>query len=86
MDWGLITVVLAIAFLGAHLALDGLRLVKNVRRLRHTKYESLDSWRCERCRAIEGGLADLKHEAAWTVAAVIVLTGHIILDFVQKGA
>jgi len=82
MDWGLVLFILAVVFLVGHLALDGYRMFRNVRHLRHAKAESLDSRRCARCLAIEDGLADLRHEVIWTVAAVIALTGHITLDFV----
>jgi hypothetical protein len=80
MDWGLILVVLAVVFLVGHLALDGYRLLRNLRFYRHTKYEALDP--CGRCLYIEERLADMRHEGIWTAAAVIVLAAHITLDFV----
>ncbi len=82
MDWGLILVVLAIVFLVGHLMFDGLRLRQQLLRLRHVKYETLDTDSCERCRAIKDGLSDIRHEAIWTAAAIVVLAGHITLDFV----
>jgi hypothetical protein len=82
MDWGLALVVLAVMFLVGHLALDGYRLLRHVRRLRHVKYESLDRERCARCITIADGLADMRHESIWTAAAVVVLSVHITLDFV----
>ncbi len=82
MDWGQALVILAVVFLIGHLALDGYRMFRNVRRLRHVKYESLDSWRCSRCLAIADGLDDMRHEALWTAAAVVVLAVHIVLDFI----
>ena len=82
MDWGLILVVLAVVFLVGHLALDGYRMLRNLRFLRHVKAESLDSWRCARCLAIEDGLASMRHEVIWTAAAIVVLAIHIMLDFV----
>lgn len=83
MDWGLILVVLAIVFLVGHLALDGYRMLRNLRFLRHVKYESLDNHQCSRCLFISDRLADMRHEVIWTAAAVIVLIGHLILDVVS---
>lgn len=51
-------------------------------RLRHIKYEAGWEVRCPRCLYVEDGLADLRHEAVWTAAALIVLAIHIALDFV----
>lgn len=83
MTWGLALFVLAVVFLIGHLLIDGYRMFRNVRRLRHVKYKSLDTERCERCYAIALGLADMRHEVIWTVAAVVALSGHITLDFVS---
>lgn len=87
MDWGLTTVILAVAFLAGHLALDFRTLAFKLRRP-HTKAEDFDGpapMECERCHARERGERELRHEAIWTVAAIAVLTSHIILDFVQRG-
>lgn len=81
MDWGLFFVVLAVVFLVGHVALDAYRMWRHVRRLRHVKSEALDGWMCDRCLTREENLADLRHEAGWTAAALIVLTIHIVLDF-----
>lgn len=82
MDWGLVLVVLAVVFLVGHLVLDGYRMLRNLRFLRHVKFESVDNWQCSRCLFISDRLADMRHELIWTVAAVVVLAAHITLDFV----
>ena len=81
MDWGLFFVVLAVVFLVGHVALDAYRMWRHVRRLHHVRSESLDGWKCDRCLTREESLADLRHGTAWTAAALIVLTIHIVLDF-----
>ena len=82
MDWGLITGVLVVLALAAHLAVDGYRMLRNLRFLRHVKAESLDGWQCSRCIYIQDRLAGMRHEAIWTVVAVVALAIHITLDFV----
>lgn len=81
MDWGLALVIAAVVFLVGHMALDGYRMFRDVRRLRHAKYESLDA--CERCATVANALKDLRHEVGWTAAAVVVLAGHLTLDMVS---
>ncbi len=82
MDWGLILVVLAIVFLVGHLALDGYRTFWNLRFLRHVTAANLNGEECVRCRYIEDRMGNMRHEAFWTAAAIVVLAGHITLDFV----
>lgn len=82
MDWGLIFFILAIVFLVGHLGIDGYRMFRHVRRLRHIRAETGWEHLCPRCVYIQDGLSDMRHEAAWTVAAVLALAGHITLDFV----
>lgn len=85
MDWGLITVILAVAFLVGHLALDFRSLALRLQ-WPHNNTSGyspvLASTACERCHARKRGRKELRHEAVWTLAAVTALTGHIILDFV----
>ncbi len=82
MDWGLVLIIASIFVLVGHYAIDASRMVRNIRSLKHTKYESLDGWQCARC--IEGyeSRNRLKHEVFWTVLAVVFLSAHIILDFI----
>lgn len=82
MDWGLTLVILAVVFLVGHLALDGYRMLRHLRFLRHVKYEALDGQRCARCNYIADRLGDMRHEAIWAAAAIVVLAGHITLDFI----
>ena len=85
MDWGLITVVAAVAFLVGHLALDFRSLTRNLTTGNGGVHGPKNSAYCEHCHARARGGSELRHEAAWTVAAIVVLTGHMILDFVQRG-
>lgn len=80
MDWGLVLVIAAVVFLVGHLALDMRTLARNMRVIRHDM--NVGPIECERCRARIRGEQELRHEAVWTAAAVIVLTIHITLDFV----
>jgi hypothetical protein len=75
-------VVLAIVVLVVHMALDGYRMLRNLRFLRHIKYERGWTALCPRCIYIEEKLGAMRHEAIWTAAAVVALAGHITLDFV----
>lgn len=81
MDWTPNLVVMAMVFLAAHLLLDGYRMFRHVRRLKHVRAESLDGWQCARCNALKDGMRDLRHESFWTAAAGIVLFIHLVLDF-----
>ena len=82
MDWGLALIILSIIVLVGHYAIDASRMVHNIRSLKHTKYETLDNWQCERCIELYKIRGRLMHEVFWTVLAVIFLSAHIILDFV----
>ncbi len=82
MDFGLSLIILSIIVLVGHYAVDAYRMVRNIRRLKHTKYESLDGWQCERCIELYESRERLSHEVFWTVLAVIFLGTHIVLDFV----
>lgn len=80
MDWGLTTVILAAAFLVGHLAMDFRSLARNLGRAQgHYNHDS--EW-CDQRHAMTRGSRELRHEAVWAAAAIAVLTGHIILDFV----
>lgn len=78
MDWGLALVIAAVVFLVGHMLLDLRTLAKNLRGLRHSGISAV----CETCHAQTRGKRELRHEALWTAAAVVVLTIHIVLDFV----
>ncbi len=85
MDWGLILVALAIVFLVGHLALDFRVLLRNMQILQHDDAAhtvTLRAGECDRCHTLGRGEQELRHEAIWTVAAVVVLAIHITLDFV----
>lgn len=84
MDLGLILVIAAVVFLVGHLLLDLRTLAKNLRGLRHSEYahDRQDVLECELCHTKLRGPRELRHEALWTAAAVVVLSVHIVLDFV----
>ena len=86
MDWGLILVITAVAFLVGHLALDLRTLGRNLERLSHDgdahRGTGAGSTKCERCHTLIRSRSELRHESIWTAAAVIVLAIHITLDFV----
>ena len=82
MDCGLIFSILTVVFLVGHIVLDAYRMWRQVRRLRHVQYESLDGLNCPRCLTIEEKMTELKHEAEWTGAALIFLALHIVTDFI----
>ncbi len=82
MDWGLALIILSIIVLVGHYAIDAYRMVRNIRSLKHTEYEALDGWQCERCNALYKSRGRLRHEVFWTVLAVAFLGTHIVLDFV----
>ncbi len=82
MDWGLISIIAAVTFLVAHVMIDGYRMFRNVRRLRHVNAESLDWQRCPRCLAIKEGLAGMRHEGILVATATVILAVHIVSDFV----
>lgn len=81
MDWGLALVIVAVVFLVGHMALDMRALARNLRRIDHDPNVA-SPIECERCRARFRGEQELRHEATWTAAAVVVLAIHITLDFV----
>ncbi len=82
LDWGLALIILSIIVLVGHYAIDAGRMVRNIRNLKHTKYEALDGWQCERCIELYESRGRLYHEVFWTVLAVIFLAAHVVLDFV----
>ncbi len=82
MDFGLVLIILSIIVLVGHYAIDAGRMVRNIRILKHTKYESLDGRQCERCIELYESRGRLRHEVFWTVLAVIFLSVHIVMDFV----
>lgn len=82
MDLGLTLIILSIIVLVGHYAIDAYRMVRNIRRLKHVKYEALDGHACERCSALYESRGRLRHEVFWTVLAVAFLGTHIVLDFV----
>lgn len=91
MDWGLITLILVVAVLAVHIAFDARTLLKNLRSLGHQTSpqhygpELHNTQHCERCHTIIRGHKELRHEAAWTAAALIILVIHIALDFMRLG-
>ena len=82
MDFGLTLIVLSIIVLVGHYAIDAYRMVRNIRSLEHTKYESLDGWQCPRCIELYESRGRLYHEVFWTVLAIVFLGTHVVLDFV----
>ncbi len=83
MDWGSTLVIAAVVVLVVHILVDGYRTYRNVRLFQHVEYENIDGLPCGRCSYIQDRLDGMRHEAAWTAAAVIVLAGHLILDVVS---
>ena len=82
MDLGLALIILSIIVLVGHYAIDAYRMVRNIRSLKHTKYEALDGWQCARCIELYESRGRLRHEVFWTVLAVIFLGTHVVMDFV----
>ncbi len=82
LDWSLTLIILSIIVLVGHYAIDAYRMVRNIRSLKHTKYESLDGWQCPRCIELYESRGRLYHEVFWTVLAVAFLGTHVVLDFV----
>lgn len=81
MNMGLYFGILTVVFLVGHIVIDAYRMWRQVRALRHTKYEPMDSWQCDRCLTFDEKMIDLRHEAEWTAAALIFLVLHIVTDF-----
>ena len=82
MDLGLALIILSIIVLVGHYAIDAYRMVRNIRSLKHVKYEALDGQRCSRCIELYKSRGRLRHEVFWTVLAVIFLGTHVVMDFV----
>lgn len=79
MDWSLISLVAFFALLAGHLLFDLRSLVRNLRERNHSSILS----ECEHCHAHVRGGRELRHETIWAVAAIVVLGGHIITDFMR---
>jgi len=73
LSWGDALLVLAGAFLAAHLLTDARRMVQ-VLGLRHTKYHTLDP--CSRCGALGASI----REAWWEIVTLGALVGHFIVS------
>ena len=78
MDWSLISIIVFFALLLGHILFDLRSLVRNLRQLKH----DTDSYApCDICHAHVRGKRELRHEALWAAAAIVVLIGHTITDF-----
>lgn len=87
MDWGLLFVIVAGAFLVAHLAFD----LRGVYHLLRTPHDAVIPRRCARCSdtTMNGQVAGIglrrehgRRDILWTTAPIIALVGHVIMDFV----
>ena len=85
--------IIGIAFIGfmiAHLALDLRSQLNNIRKLHHSQggahRASIErngvTYTCEHCQTVILGHKQLQHEILWTVSGMVVLSIHILLDFI----
>ncbi len=80
MDWSTASIIVFFALLAGHILFDLRSLVRNLRQT--SEHNTTNPALCDTCHAHVRGKSELRHEALWAAAAVIVLSVHIILDFI----